>query len=93
VFSPGEYFDQTPMLVRNAASKITVPFFVTSSKDPEEVAAAKAILAASPSTLKVQYVPITGGIHGASTLIPSRDPAGAEDNWKAILGFLGRLNL
>ncbi|HTV85959.1 MAG TPA: alpha/beta hydrolase [Dyella sp.] len=93
VFSPGEYFDQSPTMIRTAASKITVPFFVTSSKDPEEVAAAKAILAASPSTLKVQYVPVTGGVHGSSTLIPSRNPAGAEDNWKAILGFLGRLNL
>ncbi|GLQ46075.1 hypothetical protein GCM10007862_11260 [Dyella lipolytica] len=93
VFSPGEYFDQSPTMIRTAAAKITVPFFVTSSKDAEEIAAAKAILSASPSTLKVQYVPITGGVHGASTLIASRDPDGAEDNWKAILGFLSRLNL
>jgi dienelactone hydrolase len=91
VFSPGEYFDQSPSMIRDAAAKITVPFFVTSSKDPEEIAAAKAILAASPAALKVQYVPTTGGIHGASTLIASRDPDGAEDNWKAILGFLARL--
>lgn len=93
VFSPGEYFDQSPTMIRSAAAKITVPFFVTSSKDPEEIEAAKAILAASPSSLKVQYVPTTGGVHGASTLIASRDPAGAEDNWKAILGFLSRINL
>lgn len=93
VFSPGEYFDQSPTMIRTAASKITIPFFVTSSKDAKEIDAAKAILAASPSTLKVQYVPTTGGVHGSSTLIASRDPDGAEDNWKAILGFLGRLNL
>ncbi|GLQ51884.1 alpha/beta hydrolase [Dyella flava] len=93
VFSPGEYFDQSPTMIRTAAAKITVPFFVTSAKNPEEIAAAKAILAASPSTLKVQYVPSTGGVHGSSTLIASRDPSGAEDNWKAILGFLSRLNL
>jgi alpha-beta hydrolase superfamily lysophospholipase len=93
VFSPGEYFDQSPTMIRTAAAKITVPFFVTSSNDPQEIAAAKAILAASPSILKVQYVPTTGGVHGASTLIASRDPDGAEDNWKAILGFLARLNL
>lgn len=93
VFSPGEYFDQSPTMIRTAAAKITVPFFVTSSKDPGEIAAAKAILAASPSAVKVQYVPLTGGVHGASTLIVSRDPDGAEDNWKAILGFLSRLHL
>lgn len=93
VFSPGEYFDQNPSMIRSAAAKVTVPFYVTSSKDASEIAAAKAILAASPSTLKVQYVPTTGGIHGSSTLIASRDPQGAEDNWRAILAFLGQLNL
>ena len=93
VFSPGEYFVQSPTMIRAAAAKITVPFFVTSSKDAEEIAAAKAILAASPSTLKVQYVPITGGVHGSSTLIASRDPEGAEDNWRAVLGFLHQLHL
>jgi dienelactone hydrolase len=93
VYSPGEYFDQAPSMIRTAASKITVPFFVTSAKDSDEIAAAKAILAASPSAVKVQYVPDTGGIHGSSTLIARRDPAGAEDNWKAILGFLAQLHL
>jgi dienelactone hydrolase len=93
VFSPGEYFDQSPTMIRTAAAKITIPFFVTSSKDAEEIAAAKAILAASPSTLKVQYVPITGGVHGSSTLIASRDPDGAEDNWRAVLAFLDQLHL
>ncbi|GLQ89775.1 alpha/beta hydrolase [Dyella flagellata] len=93
VFSPGEYFDASPSMIRSAASKVTVPFYVTSAKDAGEIAAAKAILAASPAKLKVQYVPTTGGVHGSSTLIASRDPQGAEDNWKAILGFLGQLPL
>ncbi|GGA39113.1 alpha/beta hydrolase [Dyella nitratireducens] len=93
VFSPGEYFDQSPSMIRSAAAKVTVPFFVTSAKDAKEIDAAKAILAASPSKLKVQYVPTTGGVHGSSTLIASRNPQGAEDNWKAILGFLDQLQL
>ncbi|RUL77623.1 alpha/beta hydrolase [Dyella choica] len=93
VFSPGEYFDASPSMIRSAAAKVTVPFYVTSANDAREIAAAKAILAASPSKLKVQYVPTTGGVHGSSTLIASRDPQGAEDNWKAILGFLDRLHL
>ncbi|GLQ91097.1 alpha/beta hydrolase [Dyella acidisoli] len=91
VFSPGEYFDESPSMIRSAAAKVTVPFFVTSSKDASEIDAARAILAASPTKLKVQYVP-TAGVHGSSTLIASRDPQGAEDNWKAILGFLGQLH-
>ena len=92
VFSPGEYFDKSPNMIRNAAAKITVPFYVTSAKDAQEIVAAKAILAASPSKLKVQYVPTTGGVHGSSTLIASRDPQGAEDNWRAVLAFLDQLN-
>jgi dienelactone hydrolase len=88
-FSPGEYFDNKS-LVRDAASHVTAPIYVTSADTDEEIEAARGILAASPSSLKQQYIPRTGGVHGSSTLIEARDPKGASDNWKALLAFLAR---
>lgn len=90
-FSPGEYFDNKS-LVRDAASHVTAPIYVTSADTDEEIEAARSILAASPSSLKLQYVPRTGGVHGSSTLIEARDPKGAGDNWKALLAFLKRVS-
>lgn len=86
-FSPGEYLDQ-PDAVKTAASRLRVPVFVTSAKDPKEVAAAKAILDAVPIKQKVQFVPLTAGVHGSSTLIPDKNPAGAQENWRAVADFL-----
>ena len=86
-FSPGEYLgDGAP--VAAAAGRVEVPTFVTSASDPGEIAAAKAILAASPATAKEQHVPVKG-VHGSSTLIPARNPSGAAANWEAVLAFLG----
>jgi dienelactone hydrolase len=85
-FSPGEYFDGKPG-VAAAAAHIDVPIFVDSAANAEEISAAKAILAASPSHRKVQYVP-TAGVHGSSTLLPAKDPSGAAANWNAVLAFL-----
>lgn len=91
-FSPGEYFDNKS-LVRDAASHVTAPIYVTSADTDDEIEAARSILAASPSSLKQQYIPRTGGVHGSSTLIEARDPKGASDNWKALLAFLARVPL
>lgn len=86
-FSPGEYLgDGNP--VTKAAARLRVPVYVTSAKDPKEIAAAKAILAAVPGARKLQYVPDTGGTHGSSTLIKDKDPAGYEANWRAVEAFL-----
>lgn len=86
-FSPGEYLGE-PDLVRRAASQVRAPVFVTSASDPKEVAAARAVLAASPAAVKVQHAP-RAGVHGSSTLIPDKNPRGAEENWRAVLAFLG----
>ncbi|MGN6820062.1 MAG: dienelactone hydrolase family protein [Sphingomonas sp.] len=88
-FSPGEYFDDKKM-VEKAAAKVTVPVFVTSANTIEEEQEAKAILSATKSTDRQQFVPKTG-IHGSSTLNASRNPGGAEDNWTAVLAFLKRV--
>lgn len=89
-FSPGEYLG-TPDMVRKAAARVSVPIFVTSAKDASEIAAAKAIIDASPAALKVRYVPPTAGVHGSSTLIPDRNAQGAEENWRAVEAFLNRV--
>ena len=88
-FSPGEYFDNKNM-VKQAAAKVRVPIYVTSANDPEEIAAAKSILAASPAAVKVQTVPKVG-VHASSTLLPARNPKGAAANWPPVLAFLHRV--
>ena len=88
-FSPGEYLDHKDM-VKQAAAKVRMPVYVTSASDPEEIAPAKAILAASPAAVKVQVVPRVG-VHASSTLIPVRNPKGAAANWPPVLAFLRRV--
>ena len=86
-FSPGEYFGGGDP-VRRWASGVTAPLFVTSAKNGEEIAAAKALVAASPSANKRQFVPDSGGVHGSSTLIAARNTKGAEEVWRAVMTFL-----
>jgi dienelactone hydrolase len=86
-FSPGEYLSE-PGAVRRAAAAVTAPIFVTSAKDAGEIAAAKAILDASPAAKKTQLVPQIAGVHGSSTLRADRNPKGAEGNWAAVKAFL-----
>ncbi|HEV2676995.1 MAG TPA: alpha/beta fold hydrolase [Aliidongia sp.] len=86
-FSPGEYLDG-PQVVHQAAQQVQIPVLVDSAKSPDEIAAAKSLLDAVPAAGKVQIVPHSGGVHGASTLRTDKDPAGAEENWRGVLAFL-----
>jgi hypothetical protein len=88
-FSPGEYFGNDQPIA-HAAARMRVPIYVTSAPSAEEVEAARAILAASPAKVKMQYMP-QFGVHGASTLIQARDPKGAAENWTYLLAFLNSL--
>lgn len=89
-FSPGEYLG-APNLVKDAAARVTAPVFVTSAKDADEIAAAKAILGAVPGADKTQFVPGIAGVHGSSTLIDARNAKGAAENWAAVDAFLKHL--
>ncbi|HEY8027758.1 MAG TPA: alpha/beta fold hydrolase [Burkholderiaceae bacterium] len=89
-FSPGEYLG-TKDMVQNAAAKDKLPIFVTSAKDKEEIDSAAKIVAASPSTMKVQFIPQIAGVHGSSTLLIERNPKGASENWQAVLNFLSKV--
>jgi dienelactone hydrolase len=90
-FSPGEYFDQDKQMIRRAAAKVTVPVFIASTNSKEETGEADPVMAALPkSAQNERYVP-QHGVHGSSTLIASRNPEGAEANWREVLAFLGRV--
>lgn len=90
-FSPGEYFSPGN-IVRKAASRVTAPVFVTSAQDASEITQAKQILDATAAKSKTQYLPVHGGVHGASTLRADRNPHGADENWQAVLAFLVKLH-
>jgi dienelactone hydrolase len=90
-FSPGEYL-RGPSTVRKAAAQVSIPIFVTSAKDPEEIAVAKSILDVSHSAEKTQYVPQIAGVHGSSTLREDHNPDGAEENWAAVKQFLAKFS-
>jgi dienelactone hydrolase len=88
-FSPNEYFGGKPS-VRDAATKLHMPVFVTSAQEGGEIEAAMVLLNAVPGAGKRQFEPAKGGVHGASTLIAERNPGGAEDAWAAVNDFLDR---
>jgi dienelactone hydrolase len=86
-FSPGEYLGNGKP-VEAAAKKVRVPVFITFAKDAQEMAAAKAIFDVVPATNKVFAEPKSGGVHGSSTLIASRNGAGAAAMWASVMAFL-----
>lgn len=89
-FSPGEYIPG--MSIAAAAAKIRAPIFVTSASDRDEEHEAAHIIGASPASIKVDFVP-SHGVHGSSTLREDRNPAGMNENWHAVEGFLAQLVL
>jgi dienelactone hydrolase len=82
-FSPGEYFtDQS--LVRNAASRVTVPVLLSSASTPGEITGARSIFEVLPTQkTKVQLRPRRAS-HGSIALA---EPGGAE-LWPAVEQFL-----
>ncbi len=87
-FSPGEYIGSAGT-VAGWARAVEAPVFVTSAPG-KEVAAAKTILASSPSARKVQHEP-TKGVHGSSILREDKNPGGTDEVWSAVETFLGSL--
>lgn len=86
-FSPGEYFDNKN-LIKDAAAKVTIPFYITT--DPDEAANVTDVLRNAHGSNIVYYQP-QAGVHGASTLVQSRDPAGYAANLKSFDDFLRRV--
>ncbi len=88
-FSPGEYLDK-PGKVSTAAAALRMPVFITQSSDAEEIQESADLLRATASSDKTQFLPKRKGVHGSATLRADRNPAGAEENWVAVLAFLAR---
>lgn len=86
-FSPGEYFDDKN-LIKNAAAKITIPFYITT--DPHEASNVTEVLSKAHGNNVVHYQP-AAGVHGASTLVAARDPKGYAANLKSFEQFLVRV--
>lgn len=89
-FSPGEYLNGEKR-VRRAAARLELPVYI-SFADGEE-AQARSIFDAVASRRKVLAAPAVRGVHGSSTLIAARNPAGAQANWKSVEDFLALLGL
>lgn len=91
-FSPGEYLAK-PDAVKTAAKKVGVPVFIDQARDKEEIAASRSIMAAVATPAgsnKVHFMGRKNSVHGSATLRTDSNPAGAEENWQAVLAFLGR---
>ena len=74
-----------------AASRLTVPLFVTYGTTPtDELAMISKITDAAPSELLTLYTPDVGS-HGVGTLTESGDPGGWEANWAATEELLNRV--
>jgi dienelactone hydrolase len=86
-FSPGEYFQDHPTLIEDAAKKIHVPVFITSENSADAVANAAKIFDAVASSNKVHYS-AKYAVHGSSTLLADRNPKGAAVTWEVVMKFL-----
>lgn len=82
-FSPGEYFGKDNF-IKNSASKIKVPTFITSAQNEKNSWAA--IHNAIPTTTKTSYLPKTKGNHGSRALWSSFNDS--DGYWTAVKDFL-----
>ncbi len=85
-FSPGEYFG-TKLKVKEAIKNITVPVFVTSSK--EEGQDVTTLISDVQSKIKNQFIPTSKGKHGSSCLW--KDNPGYHEYWFAIMMFVKQI--
>jgi dienelactone hydrolase len=84
-FSPDPVYMGDPAIVLGAAHKVRVPVLIVSA--PGEEQGGKAVLDALASAYKRQYV-AKDGLHGSSTLLAAKNPAGASANWLVVRSFL-----
>ena len=87
-FSPGEYLS-APNAVAKAAETLHLPVFIDQASGDGETQQSRGIFQATASSDKTQFVP-RRGVHGSATLRSDRNPAGAEENWAAVLAFLAK---
>ncbi len=86
-FSPGEYY-KDKNLIKNAAARLSMPLYITT--DPDEEGNVTEVLSKAHGDNITHYKPVAG-VHGASTLVQSRDPKGYQANLKSFLDFLNAI--
>jgi|AntDeeMinimDraft_5_1070356.scaffolds.fasta_scaffold00673_5 alpha-beta hydrolase superfamily lysophospholipase len=84
-FSPGEYLNDKNR-VKSAAAKVQQAFYITAEPERGEKRVDEVLSKASGKNI-IRYQ-AKNGVHGASTLIKSRNPNGYAQNLKRFLGFL-----
>ena len=84
-FSPGEYIQGQPDLIKQAAARVQQPFYVTTPA--EESARVDEVLSLAHGDNITRYRPAVG-VHGASTLVRERNPDGAAANLADFSRFL-----
>jgi dienelactone hydrolase len=85
-FSPGEYFDEKDFVAKHIKG-LAKPVYVTSSKaEADEVTE---LVKDVTSRIKVQYIPMSAGEHGAKVLWASQ-PSN-EEYWITLMSFLGKM--
>jgi len=87
-FSPGEYFASDRNMIKRAAASLRMPLYITT--DPKEEGRVDDVLRNAHGVNITRYRPLTG-VHGASTLVCTRDPAGCRANRASFMDFLDRL--
>lgn len=87
-FSPGEYFKQDSLVLKNYIRDIGKPVFITSSRDEVTDELVSLIDAIGPSNV-THYRPKGHGEHGSMALWD--DVPDNLEYWKAVKGFLKKL--
>jgi dienelactone hydrolase len=87
-FSPAEYF--YGISVRDAASRVRCPVFVTAENNAGAIDEARKILDAVPAAIRVMFRP-RHATKGATMLRRDINPHGGAENWTAVMEFLDLL--
>ncbi|HET9624563.1 MAG TPA: dienelactone hydrolase family protein [Kofleriaceae bacterium] len=89
-FSPGEYFEdqgKPKTWVRDSATALAVPVFITSAQhDSEDFTPIADAIDHAGKTHVTRFLPTTAGTHGSSALAPTQPDSAAY--WTAVTAFL-----
>lgn len=88
-FSPGEYLEDRGEVERNA-KLLKVPVFVAATAAEMGDDAGKIFAEVNPKSFRMIFSS-QDGVHGSSTLLPSKNPYGSSLYWNQVKLFLGGL--
>ena len=86
-FSPGEYIQDEPDLIKEAAAQVVLPFYITTPAAEDKRVDEVLSRAAGSNVVRYRQA---AGVHGASTLVQDRNPSGYRANLDDFSAFLKR---